>query len=289
MRGGQHQVMLLLRLLSQAGHEVTLLAREDAPLYQAARSAGFLTKAAGLRSVYQESSSVDIVHAHDARAHTLAALGARRPFVVSRRVAFPVRGGLSSRWKYARAARYLAVSDFVARQLRTAGINRGRIDTVYDAVESVPPAAWDPAAPAVALQSDDPGKCRRLVEDAAARAGIPMVFSSHLPRDLQRASMFVYLTGSEGLGSAAILAMAMGIPVVASRMEGLAEVFESGISGLYTANDPVETAALMRSIIETPGLGERLSIEGRKRAQAKFSTGELLERTLGAYRMVLGE
>jgi glycosyltransferase involved in cell wall biosynthesis len=196
---------------------------------------------------------------------------------------------LLSRWKYARASRYLAVSDFVARQLETAGIDRGRIDIVYDAVENVSAAAWDPAAPAVALQSDDPAKCRGLVEDAAARAGIPIVFSSDLPRDLRRASMFVYLTRSEGLGSAAVLAMAMGMPVVASRVEGLAEVFEDGVSGLYTANDPAETAHLMRSIVETPGLGESLSMEGRKRAEAKFSTSVFLERTVGAYRMVAGE
>ena len=51
----------------------------------------------------------DLMHAHDARSHTLGAFLRRIPLVVSRRVAFPV----GSRWKYGRARRYLAVSEFL--------------------------------------------------------------------------------------------------------------------------------------------------------------------------------
>ena len=289
MRGGQHQVMLLLRLLSQVEHNSILLARHDSALYRAAQSAGFTVKPAGLLNVWQESRRVDVVHAHDARAHTWAAVAARRPFLVSRRVAFPIREGILSRWKYARASRYLAVSNFVALELESTGIDRIRIDTVYDAVESMSPGVWDPAAPAVALDSDDPGKCRGLVQEAGSKAGIPIVFSRDLPRDLQHASMFVYLTRSEGLGSAAILALGMGIPVVASRVQGLAEVFEDGISGLYTSNDAASAAAAMRSIIDMPDLGKRLSEAGSKRAAAEFSASRMLDGTLAAYRKVLGD
>jgi glycosyltransferase involved in cell wall biosynthesis len=191
--------------------------------------------------------------------------------------------------KYQRAWRYLAVSNFVAHQLEDAGIERSRIDIVHDAVQEIPPGIWDPNAAAVALDSSDPGKCRNLVADAARRAGIPMIFSSDLPRDLARASMFVYLTRSEGLGSAAILALAMGIPVVAGRVEGLAEVFEDGVSGLYTMNDAESAAAAMRRVIDTPGLGLSLSEAGRRRAQTEFSGSRMLERTLAAYRQVLDD
>lgn len=289
MRGGQHQVMLLLRLLAQAGNDVMLLARRGAPLYETARQTGFAVKPAGLLRVYQESRRVDIVHAHDARAHTLCALTAQRPFLVSRRVAFPVGRGVLSRWKYAKASRFLAVSNFVARQLEAGGIDRTRIELVYDAVACPSPGVWDAAAPAVAIDSNDPGKCRSLASDAAAQAGIPVIFSSDLPRDLQRASMFLYLTRSEGLGSAAVLALAMGIPVVASQVEGLGEVFEDGVSGLYTANDPGSVAAAMRSIVDKPGLGEMLSQAGRRRAENGFSADRMLEGTVAAYRKVFGD
>ena len=289
MRGGQHQVLLLLRLLRDAGHESLLLARQDSPLFRGACGAGFTVAAPTVGTVYRESHRADIVHAHDARAHTLCAAASGRRFVVSRRVAFPVRRGVLSRMKYQRASRYLAVSNFVAQQLEEAGIARSRINIVHDAVQEIAPGIWDPNAAAVALDSDDPGKCRSLVADASRQAGIQIVFSSDLPRDLARASMFVYLTRSEGLGSAAILALAMGIPVVASRIEGLAEVFEDGVSGLYTMNDAGAAAAAMRRIIDTPGLGLSLSEAGQRRAQTEFSPRRMLDLTLAAYRQVLDD
>ena len=81
------------------------------------------------------SRSFDLVHAHDAHSHTSAVLFARRPVVVSRRVAFPIGTSVASQLKYARPHRYLAVSRYVAGLLIDAGIDSGRIDTIYDGVE----------------------------------------------------------------------------------------------------------------------------------------------------------
>src|SRR5205807_110540 len=109
-------------------------------------------------------------------------------------------------WKYRRAARYLAVSQFVARELEAAGIRKEKIDVVYDGVEPQEGTQdWKPEYPAVALASHDVKKGRDLVEQAAEFAHVPVVFSEDLARDLRRASMFVYITRSEGLGSAVLL------------------------------------------------------------------------------------
>src|SRR4051812_4605975 len=115
MRGGQHQVLLLCSLLADAGHDITLLAKVGSPLSQQATQRRLTVKAATLRDIWSESLAADVVHAHDARAHTLTAIASRRPVVVSRRVAFPVKRTWLSRLKYSRPARYLAVSQFVAR------------------------------------------------------------------------------------------------------------------------------------------------------------------------------
>jgi hypothetical protein len=249
MRGGQRQVLLTLRLLREAGHECTLLAREPGPLWAAAVGAGFAVGNAGLVETGKQSRQHDIVHAHDARAHTLAATASRRPFVVSRRVAFPLKRSVASRWKYGRASRYLAVSEFVASQLQAGGVDRSKIDVVHDAIEDVTPAdPWSPEYPAVALASRDPQKGRDLIEAAAIASGVEVLYSEDLARDLQRASMFVYITRSEGLGSAVLLAMQMGVPVIASNVGGLAEVFSDGTSGLYANNDVGEIVKAMRRI-----------------------------------------
>ena len=121
MRGGQYQVMLLLDGLRQRGHDSVLLARENAPLWNNAKAAGHLVAPALALEVWRRSRGFTIVHAHDAKSHTLAAVAARRRFVVARRVAFPIKRTASSRWKYRRAAAYLAVSEYVAGELRNAG------------------------------------------------------------------------------------------------------------------------------------------------------------------------
>jgi hypothetical protein len=287
MRGGQYQVFLLLCALREAGHHATLLARKDSRLYVRAREARLCCYAASLVSVFEYSPAADIAHAHDARAHLLASVAARCPFVVSRRVAFPVKNSFVSRWKYSRAARYLSVSEYVAGELRKAGIDPRKIDIVYDAVDEGKRGIYDPAAPAVALGSSDPQKGRDLVAAAAGLSGIPVTFSENLALDLQRASMLVYITRSEGLGSGALLAMSMGIPVIASRVGGLTEVFEDGISGLHTANEPEQISTAMRCLVQSPSLAEKLIVNARRRAQERFSLESMLRATLASYKKTL--
>ncbi len=229
-----------------------------------------------------------IVHAHDARAHTLAALASRRRFVVSRRVSFPVRRSLASFWKYRRAARFVAVSHFVARELQAAGIPKERIDVVYDAVPAIEPLEqWQPGDPAVALASTDPQKGRDLTQKACDLAGIPVIFSDDLENDLRRASIFVYITRTEGLGSAALLAMAMGVPVVASSVGGLKELFANGVSGMLVNNNPPEIARAMRKVLEEPALAESLIANGKRRTEACFTPEHLVRGTLASYERAL--
>lgn len=288
MRGGQYQVQLLLSLLRKAGVDVQLLTREGSPLAAWARDKDVPVDAANLRTVFRYSRRFDLTHVHDARSHTLAAASCMSPIVVSRRVAFPVRTSFLSQWKYRRASRFLAVSEFVARQLRAAGIPDTNIEVVYDAFGAAEEGVWNPKAPAVALDSDDPLKGRDLIEKAAQIAGIGVTYSNDLPCDLRCASMFVYITRSEGLGSAAIIAMQMGIPVVASSVEGLAEVFEHGHSGLYTENQPEAIASAMRKILGDSERTGGMIANAKMRAREKFSPEILVERTIAAYRRTLG-
>lgn len=287
LRGGQRQVLLLLNGLRAAGHDSTLLARAHSPLFQSATAAGFAVYPAGLQTLRRHSQSVDLVHSHDARAHTLSALAARTPFVVSRRVAFPIKRSLLSQWKYRQATRFLAVSQFVADELQRAGIAKNKIDVVYDAVETNILAERSAQHPAVALASRDPGKGRDLVEKAARLANIPVSYSNDLPNHLTCASMFVYITRAEGLGSAALLAMAMGVPVIASNVGGLPEALGFGEAGLLTPNDAYKIAAAMRQLREDSALARTLIERGKKRVAQYFTVQHLVETTLASYRSAL--
>ncbi len=294
MRGGQHQALLLLNALRDADHQSVLLAREGSPLSSSAIAQGFEVHPSEVKQLWLYSKQAEIVHAHDARAHTIGAVAARPKLVVSRRVAFPVKRSLASAWKYQRAARFLAVSQFVARELESAGIRPEKIDVVYDAVETRDASEtgllkhWDASYPAVALASTDPMKGRDLVEAAATIAGIPVVFSEDLVRDLRKASMFVYITRAEGLGSAALLAMQMGVPVIASSVGGMVEVFTDEVSGLFVENREQTIAAAMRRVLEEPGLAQLLVNGGKARIEECFTREHLLQGTLNSYQKALG-
>jgi glycosyltransferase involved in cell wall biosynthesis len=288
MRGGQHQALLLMEGLRQAGHECVLLARPNAALYDAAERDDIPVRPATMKHVFGASKASDVVHAHDARAHMLAAVAARAPLVVSRRVAFPVARSILSAWKYKRPARFIAVSRCVAGELTSAGVPWEKIDVVYDGVEcSHASFAWNPAGPMVALASRDPRKGRDLVERAAAISGKQVIFSETLSRDLSGASLFVYITRSEGLGSAALLAMSAGVPVIASRIGGLPEVIVDGLTGILVENEPEEIAGAICRISDDAALVSSLVDRARSRVAECFSRENLTAETLACYRRAL--
>lgn len=275
MRGGQWQVLRLHEGLLALGHESLLLAREGSPLLSITRSCEPLRP---LR-LARLSRGFDIVHAHDARSHTLASLLAGAPLAVSRRVAFPVKNTAASRWKYRRPAVFLAVSRFVARELVRAGVDENRIRVVYDGVP-VPP---DPASGDAILVpwSLDPGKLMALAEAAAARAGIVLRPSTDLAADLPHARALVYLSKSEGLGSGILLGMAHGVTVIASDTGGIPELINDGVNGLLVANEPDPVAAAFGRI------DERFGRAARETVIAGFSEQQMIRSTIEAYQWAL--
>jgi len=82
-RGGQRQVLLLADGLRHRTHDPVILAPPESPLLQRARDIGIKTEPLVMRYDWDlraalnvrervQDSSVDIVHAHDARAHAIA-------------------------------------------------------------------------------------------------------------------------------------------------------------------------------------------------------------------------
>ena len=200
MRGGQWQVLRLVEGLAAAGVESTLLARQDAPLYVAARKQGWRVEPLGVTRALGCLRGHQLIHAHDARSHSLGAFLRGRPLVVSRRVSFPV----GSRWKYGRARRYLAVSEFVKKVLMEGGVPEEKISVVYD---GVPVLEVSHGKQVLGLEKDS---------GLLAHMGLKMV--SHLEEEIPDAAILVYVTNSEGLGSGALLAMSAAVPVIASNV-----------------------------------------------------------------------
>lgn len=93
---------------------------------------------------------------------------------------------------------------------------------------------------------------------------------------------------SELLGLAAIEAMASGTPVVASRLGGLPEVVEHGVTGFLV--EPGNTAELRERLAQVLGdrrLAERLGRNARERFLERFTWQACADRCLDAYSELL--
>jgi glycosyltransferase involved in cell wall biosynthesis len=276
MGGGQWQVLRLLEGLAAAGVESTLLARAGAPLYNAARKRGFRVEPLGILRTVRYARNHDLVHAHDARTHTLGAIVRSARLVVARRVAFPIGGG----WKYRRALHYIAVSDFVRKVLIHGGVSPDRISVVYDGVPAIPDAPR--GSEILALQ-----KGATLAAEAARLAGVNLTIASDVERDLLRAGMLVYITHAEGLGSAVLLAMSAGVPVIASDIGGIPEVIQHGETGLLVPNQPEAIADAIRQLQSDPDLARRLAANARRALLDHFTVDHMVRQTLAIYRRLL--
>ena len=260
MRGGQWQVLRLIEGLAAEHIESTLLARKDAPLYVAARKQGWRVEPLGLTRAVMELRSHDLIHAHDARSHTMGTLLRGRALVVSRRVAFPV----GSRWKYGKARRYIAVSEFVKGVLMAGGVPEEKISVVYDGVPVLEVAHGKDV---LRLEK------RKVPED--------------LERALQDAAIVVYLTDSEGLGSGALMAMSAAIPVVASNVGGLREVITHRENGLLVGSDAAEIDAAVRELREDRDFARRIGTAARHTVMERFTVARMVHRTMEVYRQVI--
>ena len=277
MQGGQWQVLYLLRGLRDRGHNQVLLARGE--LARRAREEGFDVRVAGCYP------PADVVHVHDAHSHTFAAIRPQRPLVVSRRVGFPVGGGRLSRWKYRRPTHFIAISKFVAGRLVSAGVPEAKISVVYDGVPIPPEREWRPGGPVFGILKDP---LTPLLLEAARGIGLEVRGVGAIENDMRIAGTFAYITAMQGLGSAALFAMAAGVPVIASRVGGLGEVVTHEQTGLLVENSAGEIAAALQRLTIDPAFAAWLARQSREEARARFRVDRMVEETIAIYERLLG-
>jgi len=136
------------------------------------------------------------------------------------------------------------------------------------------------------------GPLRSALEETAAQAGTPVVFHGALPHEqvlemYARSAVFclpcvVAPTGDrDGLPTSVLEAMALGVPVVTTAVNGLGELVVHERTGLVVPEgDPVAIAGALGRLLADRELADRLAAEGRRRVEQTFS----LERSVTSLR-----
>lgn len=150
-RGGQSQALLTVRGLRASGHDAQLLSVRGSPLARRAKAADVPVHVVGASARRMAAAHLlrrllakekyDLIHANEPHALTsiwLAGCRKKAPFVVSRRVAYPLGRSLAARKRYENAQRIIAISHFVAKSVVDSGFPPEKVEIVYEGVD-IPP------------------------------------------------------------------------------------------------------------------------------------------------------
>ena len=163
--------------------------------------------------------------------------------------------------------------------------------------EMIEAAAWasirSPEKTVFKLAGDGP--LRKALEELASRIGASgcvrfLGEQGNIDSFLDGVDVLIVPSYSEGISNALLEAMAKGIPVIATGVDGNLETVQDGQNGiLVPARDPRAIGEAILKYANDPGLAETHGRNGRRRAEEHFSMKRMIEAYRREYRSLAME
>jgi glycosyltransferase involved in cell wall biosynthesis len=113
-------------------------------------------------------------------------------------------------------------------------------------------------------------------------------FLENIQNAYKAIDLFAFLAQAEALGTALLLAMAHGLPVVASARGGIPEAVEDGKNGLLIQDqNPEAVASAIERFFTDPAFAARLGTAARQTILARFSQQTMVKQTLSLYEQLV--
>lgn len=112
--------------------------------------------------------------------------------------------------------------------------------------------------------------------------------ASFIKETLEQADVYLLPSLSEGLSNAALEAMAMELPVVATTAGGMAEAITEGVEGfLVPARDAAAITQALARLLDNPLLRQQMGQAGRRRVESHFHLQRQIDCFLQEYGILL--
>ena len=132
------------------------------------------------------------------------------------------------------------------------------------------------------------GKLSSLIEDLGLASHVKLLgYRSDIPEILHVSDLFIFPSKREGLGLAALEAMASGLPIVTSDIHGIRDYSKNGITGYSCpSNDVLGFAEAIKMMISDQAASTRFA-EYNKIKVNDFSVDKVLKRMEEIYKNVI--
>ena len=113
--------------------------------------------------------------------------------------------------------------------------------------------------------------------------------NQEVPDVLNQMDVFLLGSKSESFGVAAVEAMACGLPVIATEVDGFREVIEDKITGfLVPVEDEKRMSQYMMQLYQEGELRKNIGIQGRKRVEKLYDWKENVNQMIEIYKSLTG-
>ncbi len=151
-RGGENQLLLLLRQQRKLGHSTALVAppgstiadkflQDGGKVFSLKQRSDLDVFAAWELSHIMQTYECEVIHAHTGRAHAIAVWSnwfkrKKAPIVVSRRVSFTLKNHFLNRLKYQKADHFIPISNAARAPLLQIGVSEKSITIIPEGVDA---------------------------------------------------------------------------------------------------------------------------------------------------------
>ncbi len=130
----------------------------------------------------------------------------------------------------------------------------------------------------IVFKSVGSGQDEKYLRDLASELGLrdrvlflPYTDHAAMSEILQDADIFIRPSLSEGLGSSFLEAMAVGLPIIGTRVGGIPDFLEDNLTGLFCeVNNPEDIALKVMTLVGNQELYQKISLNNRKVIEEKY-------------------